>query len=82
MHAPVIWLETGIYAGNVTIKDISRFERSMITDAYLIRIDKGANIDRLVLENVTQRNAEGVTAPFVKNEATIGELIEKAVSYK
>ena len=82
MHAPVIWFEKGIYVGNATLRDISRFERSKVTDAYLIRLDKGANIDRLVLENVTQRNAEGVTAPFVKNEATIGELIEKAVSYK
>ena len=46
------------------------------------KIKINENIERLVLENVTQRNADGISAPFIKNEATVGELIERAVSYK
>ena len=76
---PVIWIEDGIKMGNCIIRDVSRTERSKITQAYLIQIDKNAKIDRLVIENVTQKNLEGVTAPMWFNEGTINKLIESNI---
>lgn len=78
-NAPIIWFEEGITVGNALIRDISRNEHSEKTGAYLIQLDKGAIIDRLVIENVTQRNEKGVDAPFYFNEATVGELIERNI---
>ena len=49
---PVIWIENGTNTGNCIIRDISRNEKSKITKAYLIQIDNGAKIERLVLENI------------------------------
>lgn len=77
--APIIWIEKGISMGNCIIRDVSRNERSKTTKAYLIQIDKDAVVDRLVIENVTQKNAEGVNAPMWFNEGTIGKLIEKDI---
>lgn len=76
---PVIWIEEGINMGNCIIRDVSRNEKSKITKAYLIQIDKNAVVDRLLIENVTQKNAEGVTAPMWFNEGIIGKLIERDV---
>ena len=77
--APIIWIEKGISMGNCIIRDVSRNESSKITDAYLIQIDEGAVVDRIVIENVTQKNAEGVTAPMWFNKGTIGKLIERDI---
>ena len=76
---PVIWIEEGIKMGNCIIRDVSRTERSKITKAYLIQIDKGAEIDRLLVENVTQKNLDGVTAPMWFNEGTVKKLIERDI---
>lgn len=78
-RGPLIWFEKGISAGNVTIRDVSRYERSTTTCGYLIKLDRGVNIDRLLVENVSQTNADGVEAPVWFNEATVGELIERNV---
>lgn len=76
---PVIWIENGIKAGNITLRDISRYEKAIDTEGYLVQIDKGAVIDRLTVENVFQTNAVGVNAPVWLNEAEIGEMTEKNV---
>ena len=76
---PVIWIEEGIKMGNCIIRDVSRTERSTITKAYLVQIDKNAEIDRLLIENVTQKNLEGVTAPMWFNEGSIKKLIERDI---
>ena len=76
---PVIWFEGGVNLGNCIIRDVSRVEKSKITQAYLLQIDKDAKFDRLIIENVTQKNAEGVTAPMWFNEGTIGNLIERDI---
>lgn len=73
---PVVWIETGIKAGNITLRNISRHEKTM-TEGALVQIDKGAEIRRLVAENISQTTAPGVTAPMWRNEASIGQLIER-----
>lgn len=75
---PIVWIETGIKAGNITLRDVTRHEKNS-TEGYLVQIDKGAEIDRLVIENVHQTAAPGVTAPFMINEATVGRLIQRDV---
>ena len=78
-RGPIIWFEKGITIGNALIRDVSRHECSTVSCGHLIKIDNGVNIDRLVVENVYQTNAEGVEAPVWFNEATIGEYIERDV---
>ncbi|MBE6608757.1 MAG: hypothetical protein E7633_09410 [Ruminococcaceae bacterium] len=75
---PVIWFEKGINVGNAILRDISRHETAN-TQGALIQLDKGAEIDRLIIDNVYQTLAPGVDAPKIKNEATIKELIERDV---
>lgn len=70
---PMIWIETGIKAGSILLRDISRHE-SENTDGALIQIDKGAEIGRLTAENIWQTTAPGVSAPFWINEADIRKL--------
>ena len=78
-RAPVIWLEKGINVGYVSIRNVIRRERSKVTKAYLLKLDEGAVIDRLVVENVYQTNAEGVDAPVIFNKATVGSLVMRDV---
>ena len=75
---PVVWIETGIHAGSITLRDISRHEKES-SPSFLVQIDKGAVIDRLVLDNIHQSCAPGVSVPFVRNEATVNTLIRRDV---
>lgn len=75
---PIVWIETGICAGNITLRDITRHEKTSTRSA-LLQIDRGANIQRLVLENIHQTTAEGAQAPFILNEATTAQTIARAV---
>ena len=78
-RGPVIWFEKGIRVGSAVVRDVTRHERSTVTCGYLIQLDKNATFDRLLIENVYQTNAEGVNAPVLLKDATIGEYIERDV---
>lgn len=80
MRGPLIWLERGVEIGEVIIRDVSRNERSTVTNAPLIGLNAGVRIRRLVMENISQINAEGVTAPYIENNADIEELITRDIS--
>jgi len=71
---PVVWIETGICAGNITLRDISRHETAK-TEGPLVQIDKGAKIRRLTAENICQTTAAGVAAPMWVDEGDIEERI-------
>lgn len=75
---PVVWIEEGIHAGRITLRDISRHERAN-THGALVQIDEGAVIDRLVAENISQTTEPGIDAPAWFNKATIRQLIERDV---
>lgn len=75
---PIIWIETGIKAGSITLRDVSRHEK-FSNEGLLVQIDKGAEIDRLLIENIHQTTAPGVTAPFFFNEATVRQLIQRDI---
>ena len=78
LKGPIIWIEKGIKAGRITLRDITRDEHAP-TEAALIQIDATAEIDRLIAENIHQKLAPGITAPIWTNEATIAQLIERDV---
>lgn len=67
---PLIWIERGIKAGNITLRDISRHVKES-SEAALIQLDATAEIDRLVIHNVYQKTETGTEAPLLKNEADI-----------
>lgn len=77
---PVVWIEEGIRIGRLTLRDISRHETAP-TEGYLIQLDEGAEIDRLLAENICQTTAPGVNAPMWYNKATIGKFIERDIDY-
>lgn len=67
----------GTRCGNVTFRNIRRHQ-TYSTESALFKFLGTCEIDRLVLDNVYQTTAEGVTAPLWENEgATIHELIER-----
>ena len=78
LKLPVVWIEKGIKAGNITLRDISRHETTQTVGA-LVQIDATAEIGRLVLDNITQTLADGVDAPMLTNAATVGKLIMRDV---
>ena len=71
---PVIWLEEGIHAGNIILRDISRHETAP-THAPLVQIDPTAKINRLFAENISQTTAPGIDAPLWSNGGDIKDLI-------
>ena len=76
---PVIWIETGIHAGSITLRDIIRRERA-ITRAPLLQIDSGAYIDRLIIDNVHQTVVgELPVPPCIKNGAITNVLVVRDV---
>lgn len=75
---PIVWIETGIHAGNITLRDVTRHEKES-SQSLLVQIDEGAVIDRLVLDNIHQTTAPGAAVPFMFNGATINKLIERDI---
>ena len=73
-NLPVVWIERGVRAGSVILRDIARHETAQ-TEAPLIQLDAGADIDRLVVENVHQTCREGIDPPLYVNEANVRKLI-------
>lgn len=77
-RCPIVWIETGIHAGNITLRDISRHEK-ISSDSHLVKIDQGAEIDCLILDNIHQTAAPGVSVPYMINDATVRRLILRDV---
>lgn len=75
---PVVWIEKGIVAGNITLRDISRHEKANTVGA-LVQIDATAKIRRLVAENVCQTADEGINAPCWINDGDVEILIENNI---
>ena len=70
-----MWIEEGIQAGTITLRDISRFETAQTRGA-LVQLDRGAKIRRLVAEHIRQTLAPGVNAPLLLDAADVETRIE------
>lgn len=74
---PIIWFAKGVTCGNVSIANLHRDEEA-VTEAHTIQIDENVHIEKLVLQNVTQRFHNCPEVPLLKNEGTVDRLIELA----
>ncbi|MBQ3080439.1 MAG: hypothetical protein IJC48_10670 [Clostridia bacterium] len=75
---PIVWIETGINAGSIILRDITRHEAHS-SKSLLVKIDEGAYIKRLIMENIFQTAGEGVIVPFIENKGEIEKLIIRDV---
>ena len=75
-YHPIVWIEAGVEAGQIILRDISRVETSD-TCAPLIKIDETAKIDRLIMDNIWQKADEGIE--FIMNNGDIKTLIKRDV---
>ena len=73
----VVWVEKGVCIGSLNLRDIFRHETTH-TEGYLVQLDEGAVIDRLVADNIWQTTAEGVNAPMWFNKADVRQLVERS----
>ncbi len=62
--------------GNVILRNIHRYQKNS-TESPLFKFDTTCRIERLLLDNVCQTTAEGVSAPLWDNEGEICELIKR-----
>ena len=70
----VVWFAFGSRVGNALVRDIYRYEDTE-TNGALIKLDKDVQIDRLVMENVSQSCREGINPPLIDNKATVKTLL-------
>ena len=75
----VVWFAFGSRVGNALVRDIYRYEDTE-TDGPLVRLDKDVQIDRLVMENVSQSCREGINPPLIDNQATIKTLLTSNIT--
>lgn len=74
----IIQFECGARCGNIVIRDIHRREEQA-TAAPLLKISPDTVIDRLVLENISQSAADGVTLATIEIDGEINELVTRDV---
>ncbi len=66
---PIIWFESGVHCGNVTISGIGRTEEGE-TEAPTILIGQNAQIERLVIKNAFQKFVNSPEVPLIVNHGT------------
>ena len=72
-----LYFGTDAVCGSVTVRNVHRHQEQA-TKSPLFQFDDSCSIDRLLLDNVVQTVAEGVTAPIWLNKgAKIKQLIER-----
>ena len=71
----IIEFGAGAVCGSVTLRDIIRHEEQS-TQGAVVALSSSAVIDRMVVDNLCQTTADGVTAPVWDNKGTIRQLLE------
>ncbi len=77
---PIIWFAKGVTCGNVSIANVHRDEET-VTEAHTIQIDEDVHIEKLLLQNITQRFYNCPEVPLIKNEGSVEKLIELETRY-
>lgn len=76
-NEPLLAFEHESICGSVTIRNVHRHQEKS-TNSPMFAFSKTCSIDRLVLDNIYQTTAEGVTAPIWLNKgAVFKQLIER-----
>ncbi|MBE6730749.1 MAG: hypothetical protein E7564_03560 [Ruminococcaceae bacterium] len=76
-HADIIYFESGVQCGNVTLSNIFRYEKA-VTEAYTIHLTPDSSVRRLVINNVTQQFVNCPEQPLFMNEGTVENLLVTA----
>ncbi|MBQ9086201.1 MAG: hypothetical protein IJY47_03340 [Clostridia bacterium] len=76
-RSPIIWFARGVTCGNVSIVNVHRDEET-VTEANTIKIDPNVRIEKLLLQNITQRFHNCPEVPLIRNEGDVENLIELA----
>lgn len=66
----LIWFAAGTHTGRVTLRNIHRVENHS-TEANTVKIDRGAVIDCLVIDDVTQRYTDGSGPAMISNSGVV-----------
>ena len=74
---PIIWFAKGVTCGNISITNVHRDEET-VTEAPTVKIDRDVRIERLVLQNITQRFHNAPEVPLIINEGVVDHMIELA----
>lgn len=72
---PLVWCEESTRTGTLTIEGMHRDERLLAEPC--ISIDRGASVDRLVINDLTCRNATGKRLSLICNNGHIGHLLAR-----
>ena len=76
LHNPVIWFQNGVKCGNVSVSDFHRDEYA-VTKAYSVQIDGNVEIEKLEIDNVTQRFYNCDEQELILNNGRINEFVIK-----
>ncbi len=71
---PVVWFAFGSKVGTAIVRDVYRYEDTE-TNAPLVGMDADVQIDRLILENISQTCRPGINPPLIDNKATVKTLV-------
>ncbi|NLZ36938.1 MAG: hypothetical protein GX897_05615 [Clostridiales bacterium] len=74
----IIWFAPGVKCGNVTLRDIHRLEEAQ-TEAVTIDIDTDVEIERLYIDDATQRFVNCPEIPLIRNRGEVKKLITNAI---
>ena len=71
---PIVWFAFGSRVGTALVRDVYRHEDTE-TNAPLVGMDADVQIDRLVLENISQTCRPGLNPPLIDNKAAVKNLL-------
>ncbi|NLD88280.1 MAG: hypothetical protein GX633_08505 [Clostridiales bacterium] len=74
----IIWFAKGVKCGNVTLRNIHRLEEAQ-TEAVTIDIEPNVEIERLYIQDVTQRFVNCPEMPLIRNRGEVKKLITHAI---
>ena len=72
----LIWFAAGTHTGRVSLRNIHRVEKTS-SAANTVKIDRGATVERLVLDDVTQRYDSGSGPELLSNSGYVASYIVK-----
>lgn len=72
---PLLWFAEGVSCGNVSISNVHRIENT-VTKAPTIQIDGNVSVERLLINDVTQRFVNCEEVPLFVNKGTVEKLIQ------
>lgn len=77
---PFLYLQEDVHVGCLTVADVHRKEH--VNPVETVYVGSTAQVERLVLQNITTENHTGAPMPLLVNKGTVKELITRDISEK